>query len=313
MTKNPNDVQAYLEKIAATAGDPPEHGLDGVMARRRRRTRHRRGAVATAMALAVGGFVTVSWLSGVQHNHDVAAGSTGKGSPERHAQLPDTVELTCASERIDVPLASIRPQADGLHLRVDNQRGVRTDVWVLSDGPWRSGRFSVAEGVSSQVLAAPPGKLTVGCNVGSTEQQRQIELVDVDHRYTRPELDCATTQQKKLPGAFPMDRTARSLPAAARAALGNRIRDTDQIRPFSGYPEVRYDTRTVDPAVEVRRRGQTVAVAHFVGTPDPDAAPKGTVAPALLAPWTKVRVVDYCPAFVAPPGTQGPEGQRSPS
>jgi hypothetical protein len=260
------------------------------------------------MALAVGGFVTVSWLSGVQHSHDIAAGSTAKGSGH-HAELPDRVELTCASERIDVPIASIKPQGDGLHLRIDNQRGVRTDVWVVSEGPWRSGRFSVPAGVSSRVLAAPPGKLTVGCNVGSTEQQRQVDLVDADHHYTPAQLDCATGQQKRLPGTFRVDGTEQALPEAARSALGERIRDTDQLRPFSGYAEVRYDSPTVDPAVQVRRRGETVALVHITGRPDADAAPKGTVPPTVTAPWATARV-DFCPDFLKP---QGPDGQRSPS
>jgi hypothetical protein len=74
---------------------------------------------------------------------------------------------------------------------------------------------------------------------------------------------------------------------------------------------VRYDSPTLDPAVEVRRSGETVALAHLSGTPDPEVGPRGTVKPTMQAPWATMRVVDYCPAFLAPPGRG--DNQRSPS
>jgi len=320
VTGKRDDLRALLDKFAANAGDPPEHGLDGVMARRRRRTRHRRGAVATAMALAVFGVVALPWLSGLQRPHDVSAASEGS-SPERNTELPDVVKLFCAGGGIDVPVASIRPQHDGLHLDVDNRLGATTQVWVTADG-WSSGRFDVSAGETSKVLAAPPGSLTVGCHAGDTDQQRRVDLVDVDHLYEAPTLDCPEEERAPLAGVFPVVKVTPSLPTAARDALTtDRIPDSVQMKAFTGYPEGDrvWDSPAADPVVQVVRSDETVALVHLAGTPPAEdrgqAAPEGSDAtarePTPVAPWTSAPLVEHCPAFLAPPSgdVESPRGQ----
>ena len=125
------DLQLLLEQIAASAGDPPEHGLAGVAARRRRRKRHRRGAVATAMTLAVVATVAAPFVVLDDHD-DVTAGNAASEGGALRAELPDAVQLTCARTGIDVPVASIRPQRDGLHVEVVNELPGSTQVWVLA-------------------------------------------------------------------------------------------------------------------------------------------------------------------------------------
>ena len=321
MTDERDGLRDYLDKIAANAGDPPEHGLDGVMARRRRRTRHRRGAVATAMALAVFGVVALPWLTGQQREHDVTAASSGGGEPGRKAEMPDVVELICSPAAIDVPVASIRPRSDGLHLDVVNELGSSTDVWVVADASpaWSSGRFNVPTGTSSVVLAAPPGPLTVGCDTGDSDQQRQVDLVDADGVFESPGLSCPEEEQLRLEPDLPVASSTSVLSAVARDTLGEeRIPYSDQLKANTGYEDgdTTWDTPAADPVVRVVRDGDTVALVHVAGAdgasgvggdgesaPTVSAADPATIPPTPEPPWTSVPLVEYCPAFELPSDT----------
>ena len=271
------------------------------------------------MALAVFGVVALPWVSGLQRDHDVTAGSPG-GSPGHNPEMPDVVELLCAAEGIDVPVASIRPQHDGLHLDVVNGLSSTTQVWVTAEG-WSSGRFDVSRGETTKVLAAPPGSLTVGCRAGETDQQRQVDLVDVDHVYKPPTLSCPEGERTPLAEVFPVTKVTPSLPTAARVALGEaRIPYSDQMKAFTGYSEGEnvWDSPSADPVVQVVRSDETVALVHLVGTaPAADSgqgAPAGSdataVDPTPKAPWTSVPLVEQCPAFLEPPSdVESPRGQ----
>jgi len=263
------------------------------------------------MALAVGGIVTVSWLSGVQNNHDVAAGSSANSSPGHEPKLPDTLEMTCSTERLDVPIASIGTRSEGLHVHIVNKRGLRTAVWIINpDAKWSSGRFSVSTGTTDLMMSTPPGSLTVGCDGGVTEPQRQVDLIDADHHYRTPELSC-TADIQRLKGPFPAQSS--DMPTAARRALAGEdlLHGWDKLRPYSGYSDAVYDTHTRNPVVEVRRRNDTVALIYLSGTIEEQPVDgKSSVPPAFESPWTGVQRVDYCPSLLSAPN--GQEG-RSPS
>ena len=71
------DLRSELERLASSVGDPPEHGLERVAARRHRRLRRRRGAVATAAVLAV---LTVGLVALAERRdrHDTVTASRGR-------------------------------------------------------------------------------------------------------------------------------------------------------------------------------------------------------------------------------------------
>lgn len=322
MTDDRDGLREYLDKIAANAGDPPEHGLDGVMARRRRRTRHRRGAVATAMALAVFGVVALPWVTGQQREHDVTAASP-TGEPGQQPEIPDAVELICSRGTIDVPVASIRPRSDGLHLDVVNELGSSTDVWVVADASpaWSSGRFSVPTGTSNLVLAAPPGPLTIGCDTGDSDQQRQVDLVDAEGVYESPELSCPEDERISVDQVFPLERPTSVLSGVARDALGDvSVPYSDQIKADTGYEdgESTWDSPAVDPVVRVVRDGETVALVHAAGDDEADepggeadagaavsADDPAAIPPTPEPPWTSASAVEYCPGFELPADPAG--------
>jgi hypothetical protein len=121
---------------------------------------------------------------------------------------------------------------------------------------------------------------------------------------------------------FPVDKVTPSLPTAARDALGEeRIPYSDQMKAFTGYAEGDnvWDSPSIDPVVQVVRSSDTVALVHLVGTPPAEdrgqAAPAGSDAtatePTPRSPWTSVPLVEYCPAFLAPPSGAGSRGGHS--
>jgi hypothetical protein len=296
------DLQLLLEQIAASAGDPPEHGLAGVAARRRRRKRHRRGAVATAMTLAV---VAVLVAPFVVHDDrdDVTASDAANLGETRHSELPDVMQLTCAPTGIDVPIASIRPQADGLHIEVVNELPGRTQVWVrafdeddAAEQVWDSGLLSYERGRHQLIQPVPPGRVTVACLIGGTERRRQIELVDVDHDYETPELDCDEDERTTLTDVVVPTNEAgepiRSYVGATRAGLLALTQwdDADvSVTQPRGYTDQHFGSWSHQPMTEVRKDGDTVALVYLAG--------ENQQAPA-SAPWTQAPQVDVCQSFL---------------
>jgi hypothetical protein len=258
---DPN-LRARLERLASNAGDPPERGLDRVAARRHRRLRRRRGAVVTAAALAVllGG---VSLFMDGGPDDDQVAVSPARRPSGVAAQLPDTVEVRCTARGIEIPVASVRPQRDGLHVQVFNDLVAPVEVRVVKEAVW-TGRQSFATGaVATMVQPVPPGSIQIGCFGAGVEDANTVELVDVHSYYQKPELMCPSEDeaiQITDPGG-----SGRAMSTTARevvASQGLRAEDLD-FGPLRGYPDQRFSDPTDDPTVQVSRDGDTVAFVHL--------------------------------------------------
>lgn len=242
-------------------------------------------------------------------DHDVTAADSATGGEPRRAQLPDAVQLTCTRAGIDVPVASIRPQSDGLHIEVFNGLPASTQVWVRAvdeDHPeelvWDSGPLHVERGRHELVQPVPPGVLTVGCRIAGVEQQRQVGLVDVDGLYEAPELSCdgdgddEGDEAATLPGievpSNASGQRARSYVVATRAALQPLTAwdeaEVDVSEP-RGYPDQRFGTWSHQPMTEVVLDGDVVALVHLAG--DDEEAPAS-------APWTRAPEVEVCRSFL---------------
>lgn len=252
------------------------------------------------MALAVLGIAIYPRLGLLgNRGHDVAVTETGE-QPGR-PQLPDVVELQCTPEGIEVPIGSIRPQDDGLHVQVRNTLRTPTDVWVVDGPAWNSGLVRI-EGGETRELVQPvaPGSLTVGCEIGGERQQRRVQLVDVHEIYEEPELACTDADEQVEPPSVEVTENANVATGAVKSALhslGIDIRGVD-VEHYSGYDQPRYSDHTMHPTLEVRdASGQLVAFATLAGQQADDArAPR--------SPWTEVDF-DGCRSFLeghAPPG-----------
>jgi hypothetical protein len=274
------DLRSQLERIAATVGDPPEHGLDRVAARRHRRLRRRRGAVATAAVLAVlaAGGALINRAGDGRESVTASETASPTGAP---AEVPNLVEVRCEPTGIVVPIASVRPQRDGLHIRVINSLPVATVLEV--DGPgWASGDIPVPAGVKEVQQPVPPGELTIGCEIDGEMQRRRVDLVDPSGYYRVPELGCERADAETLRD-LPVDPPVANIVAAARSALDPHVAggtDRDQIGALRGYQGQRLGVATDDPVVQVTRDGEVIAFAHVRGNDGATGAPWTTVAEA---------------------------------
>jgi hypothetical protein len=289
------DLRSELERLASSVGDPPEHGLERVAARRHRRLRRRRGAVATAAVLAVL-TVGVVALAERRDRHDTVTASDAARPEGALAELPSEVEVLCDPTGIVVPVASVRPERDGLHIQVVNSLGAPTVLHVDGDD-WRSGDIEVPPGPSEVRQPVPPGELTIGCQIAGEVQRRRVDLVDSGGYYRVPELSCDQADAvslRDLPVDIPQ---AANIVQAARAALHPYLTggtENDEIGALRGYQSQRLGDATDDPVVQVTRAGKVIAFVHVRGAEG-----------ATSAPWTTVSEADVCGSVLAaPPPTE---------
>jgi hypothetical protein len=282
---DPN-LRARLERLASNAGDPPERGLDRVAARRHRR----RGAFVTALALAVllGG---VSLVIGGSPDDDHVAVSPARRPSHAAAQLPEVVEVYCKPGGIDIPVASVRPQRDGMHLRVINKLATPVEVRVVKEDVW-TGRQSFPTGaVGSMTQPVPPGSVQIGCFGAGLTDSNTVELVDVHSYYKEPRLECSEDEQVRVTDLRDAeDVESRSMSTTTRNALDSQGFEVDELdpRPVRGYLSQHFSDPTDDPMVQVNRRDgdDPVAFVHLRRTDD-----------QLDAPWAAV-AIDSCPSFL---------------
>jgi hypothetical protein len=266
--KEERNLRADLERVASNAGDPPERGLERVAARRHRRLRRRRGAVVTAAALAV--LLGVVWLTRDQgeDGSDVAVSPAGR--PARTAaQLPSVVMVRCTAQGIDIPVASVRPQQDGLHVRVLNELPMATELSVRN-GDW-SARETFRPGGWDLVVPAPPGRLTLGCSRGAGHRSLTVDLVDVHGYYQEPELECpAGDTTATLTDLQPVEPDRTMTAATNRALEANGLPSGLVPGPPRGYINERLSDALVQPRVQVSRDGDRIGFATLQRTDNPD-------------------------------------------
>jgi hypothetical protein len=287
-----NDLRSRLERLASSAGDPPEHGLDRVAARRHRRLHRRRGAVATATVLAVLAAALSLISESPREDPDTVAARNEVGVPgDAPVEEPRVVEVRCQPTGIVIPVASVRARHDGLHVLVLNSLGVPTHVTVKSTH-WDSGKVMVEGPTKEFIQPVPPGQLEIGCEINGAYQARRVDLVDPQGYYKEPELDCETAEQPPLRD-LPVVPATANLVDSVRRGLGDRLMLGDAVVPMRGYINQGYSDPTEDPQAAVQRDSEIVAFVHVRGA-DGSAA----------APYTSISLVEACPdAWSAPTTT----------
>jgi hypothetical protein len=282
------DLRSRLQRLASSAGDPSEHGLDRVAARRHRRLRRRRGAVATAAVLAVLAVGASLISEGLDDDRESVSASETASPDGAPAEVPRIVEVHCAPTGILVPVASVRPQRDGLHIRVHNTLPAATTLEVVGER-WSSGDIEVPPGLHEVRQPVPPGQLTIGCDISGQRERRLVDLVDPAGYYQAPELACEESERVTLED-LPVDPTSQSIVTAARVALEPHLVDgtrNDAIGALRGYQSQRLSDATDDPVVQVAREGDVIALVHVRGE-------DGATEP----PWTTVSAAQVCSSVV---------------
>ncbi|HZM38068.1 MAG TPA: hypothetical protein VFB94_03085 [Acidimicrobiales bacterium] len=301
MTKD-HDLRSRLERLASSAGDPPEHGLDRVAARRHRRLHRRRGAVATATVLAVlAAGLSLITASPRKDPDTVATRDEAGVVGDAPVEVPRLVEVRCEPEGIVVPVGSVRAQNDGLHVRVLNSLGVPTYVRVESTR-WDSGEIPVDGPTKEFVQPIPPGQLEIGCEISGSYEARRVDLVDPQRYYTEPELACDTPEEPALRD-LPVEPATTSIVAAVLQGLGDRRQETDTVGVVKGYQGQIPTEYTKDPQAGVFRGDDLVARVHVRGA-DGSAG----------LPYSSISLVEACPdALTAPTTTTSSTAPTSPT
>ena len=214
--------------------------------------------------------------------------ATPAGTP---AEVPRVVEVRCEPTGIVVPVASVRPERDGLHVRVHNLLTEPTTI-VVEGEHWSSGEVVVTPGVQEVRQPVPPGPLTIGCDIAGTPERRRVDLVDPSGYYREPELDCDEAEQTTL-SSLPVEPSVANLITAARTGLAPHLVEADRpdaIWAPRGYPAQRLSDATIDPVVKVVRDGEVIAFVHVRGEDG-----------AVIPPWTVLSEVEVCESVVAAP------------
>ena len=226
---------------------------------------------------------------GLGDDHETVTASE-PGTPARApAEVPRIVEVRCEPSGIVVPVASVRPERDGLHVRVHNSLPSATAITVEGEH-WSSGDIPVQPGVHEVRQPVPPGQLTIGCEIGGAFQRRLVDLVDPTGYYQDPELDCEEAERTTLT-ALPVDPPVANIITAARTGLAPHLVDgdgPDAIGALRGYPAQRLSDATADPVVQVEREGDVIAFVHVRGRDG-----------AVVEPWTTLAEVEVCTAMLA--------------
>ncbi|HEX6418399.1 MAG TPA: hypothetical protein VFZ77_07875 [Acidimicrobiales bacterium] len=198
-----------------------------------------------------------------------------------------------------MPIASVRAQNDGLHIRVHNLLGDETTLRVTGREGWSSGDIPVVPGVDTVRQPVPPGRVTIGCTIEGELQRRQVNLVDPAGYYVKPALECEDGLEERLRN-LRVDPPELSLVTAARLALDDQIvGGTDDLPAVAprGYPAQTLSVHTIDPTVQLERDGRVVALVHVRGE-------AGSAEP----PWVAVPRADVCASELAEPPGQGDGG-----
>jgi hypothetical protein len=226
--------------------------------------------VARAAALAVL-FGLVATVSSSDEPADVAATRSDRADSRPATELPAIVDVRCGPAGIVVPVASVRPQSDGLHLRVLNSHRGATTVWVEGD-EWASGSVRVAAGVTRLRQPVPPGVLTIGCEVQGEREQRRVDLVDVDGLYQVPHLACDADDRTALAG-LAVEPETPSLVTATRRALEPVLQPGDSVGAVRGYVGQRLGDPTTDPVTQLSRDSEVVAFIRLRGAEEEPVPP----------------------------------------
>ena len=230
----------------------------------------------------------VSLVMGGSPDDDHVAVSPARRPSHAAAQLPEVVEVYCRPGGIDIPVASVRPQRDGMHVRVFNSLATPVEVRVVKEEVW-TGRQSFPTGaVGSMVQPVPPGSIQIGCFGAGVADSNTVELVDVHSYYNEPGLECPEDEQVRITDLRGAE-AARSMSTTTRNVLASQGFEVDELdpRPVRGYLSQRFSDPTDDPMVQVNRRGDDdpVAFVHLRRTGDQSDAS-----------WKAV-AIDSCPSF----------------
>lgn len=221
-------------------------------------------AVGTIALILVGGSAGVLYGAGALREEQPKIGpiQTGPTVP-----VPDQALIVCTDEGAEAVTPQVRPQADGIHITIDNR--TNKNEFHLRDAemssPNHGGRLE-REARNEIVTTFAPGEMLVGCFEEESAPYSEVvgqgyatlEIVDPEGLWVSPELVCGAPAGLRSEDMLSATIEEAQLPDAAREELIG-IQSTDELLP-AGYPGTGWHQ---DLVLAVLRDGQTVATIGF--------------------------------------------------
>ncbi len=195
----------------------------------------------------------------------LAAGCGGQQASERRsssvADPPAVAELVCGENGPELLTPVVRPQEDGVHIRVRNEADHEVELdYEITRGAAGGGGSIAPPGSSEHLIPFGAKEISVGCYAEALDRV-DLLVFDPGGVLKSPELQCAAYEPdppippKGLKGGEPVD--------VARRFLGDRgLRPTDVVEQALPIAD-EFET------VRVVRDGRVVAAVWF---DDPDSA-----------------------------------------
>jgi hypothetical protein len=178
------------------------------------------------------------------------------------ASIPEVARVACDADGTRVLTDQVRPQADGVHVVVDNRLGEDAGF------AWDDGGDNAPVGEHELVFTEAPGTAHVGCrrnedNGGDSRGFVSLQIVDPDSVYRHgiacapvPSEEDATSSSSNIDYVRGTRGSADDPVAAARIDL-DWLRSGDELS-IRGYPQAGFERE-----VEVDRDGHALAFAQY--------------------------------------------------
>lgn len=183
--------------------------------------------------------------------------------PAGDGDVPTVARVVCAEGGTRVETPSVRPQADGVHVVIDNRLAFDTGFSTQYENG-AGGGSNAPMGESRHVIPAPPGALLIGCYTDrdAIESDLQtLDVVDPSDIYRSTELDCDSIVGgvSDYPEGATGERGDPVDLATARFDQVTDLGDADIVE-LAGYPQEELRT------VRLVRDGRVVATISFYGS-----------------------------------------------
>jgi hypothetical protein len=254
-----DELRARLGESLNRAPTPQPGDIDDV-ARRARRLRLRRRVLGSAVALGIAAALALPLaLLLPLRGSDPAPSSEGSALPA------DVAEVVCEQSGPRVLTPVVRPQQDGVHVRVRNtfDEMASFGLRAVSGGGQGDG---APPGVSELVFPLAPGDLIATCSPGDADHgdprwKAPLEVLDPVGLFVPYAVQCGTGRVMAQimdygPGAHgPLGDPVQ----VARGSIEG-LESTDVIE-RAGYPSERDSTQ--EAIVRVVREGRVIVAVHY--------------------------------------------------
>jgi hypothetical protein len=185
--------------------------------------------------------------------------SSERSGESGSAPLPDIAQVICEPSQTRLLTPTVRPQADGVHLSVENN-STREIAFVVDDPGSGGGGFDVPGGA---VMDLYSGRVRVACydpyrDDPSEMAGEELEIIDENGIWVSPALgpSCKTASTGIADSVAEGGEPGDTIALARGLFAGQGLRQNDVVEP-AGYPE------QTPRIVRVVRDGETIATVAY--------------------------------------------------